>query len=269
MLAGSDRACSPRNRRNTQVKCRENVCPSNARSLRRKGGFDRGRRYGGSNRGRRHVAWSRAHRLLFRDGLIRCSRWNGGRRGCRWGWTHEVRSPSRIGLRLEFPTVTSGLSCRRSRCSDFESVFSHFGTDLVHALLSFLRLGGIRLLLDYLIIINVGGLVILLLVVEFRDVVRIIHIQALQRLQVVLSLRHFFAVRISQQKIFERFLCAHSGGLVITGLSTRLEVNIADLIHRVWCDIAIRVSINDPLVSIDGCGDRAAFFKSLANAELS
>src|ERR1700738_1230521 len=77
----------------------------------------------------------------------------------------EARSPSRVGLCLEFPTVTSSLSCRRSRCSDLESVFSHFGTDLVHALLSALRLGGIRLLLDYLIIINVGGLVILLLMV--------------------------------------------------------------------------------------------------------
>src|SRR5580704_6656876 len=269
MLAGSDRACSPRNRRNTQVKCRENVCPSSDTSLGRKGGFDRGRRYGRSNRGRRHVAWSGAHRLLFRDGLVRRSRWNGGRRGCRWGRTHEVRSPSRIGLCLELPIVTSSLSCRRSRCSDLESVFSHFGTDLVHALLSPLRLGGIRLLLDYLIIINVGRLIILLLIVEFRDAVRILHIQALQRLQVVLSLRHFFAVRKSKQKIFERFLCAHSGGLVVTGSSTRLQVNIADLIHRVWCDIAIRVSINNPLITIDGCGDRAAFFKSLANAELS
>ena len=169
---------------------------------------------------------------------------------------------------MEFPIVTCDLGCRRTCGSDLESVISDLGTDLVHPLFSPLRLRRVGLLLDDLIVINVGGLVILLLIVEFRDAVGVLYVEVLQRFEVVLGLRHFFAGRISQQKVFERFLCAHRGGLIVTGSSTRLEVNIGDLVHGVRSDIAIRISVDHLLVSIDGGGDRPALFKRLADAIL-
>ena len=120
---------------------------------------------------------------------------------CRSWWTHEIRSPSGIRLRLKFSTVSSGLSGPGSLGSDLQSVFADFGADLIHSLLCSRCVRGIRLLLENLIVVNVGGFVVLLLVVKFRDFVRILRFPSLQRFQVILSLGYFFALWVPEQKI--------------------------------------------------------------------
>src|SRR5262249_48948857 len=137
-----------------------------------------------------------------------------------------------------------------------------------HALFGSLSLRGIGLLLKDLIVVDISSFVILLFVVKFCDVERIFGLTSLKNLEVILRLRNFFAVRITQQKIFECLLSPHSSRLIIAGCSARLKINVANLIHRVRSDIAVWIAVYDLLKSCDRRGNGATLLEGLADAVL-
>jgi hypothetical protein len=98
---------------------------------------------------------------------------------------------------LKLTPVTGDLSRWSFRSPYPQSVFTNPRTDFIHALFGSLSLGGIGLLLEDLIVVNVSSFVVPLFVVKLRDVIRIFGFASQKNLEIVLGLRNFFAVRIA------------------------------------------------------------------------